>query len=120
MKPKLVFESSSLAEQLVSEDFPPEAEAQREPPPRAGEQRERPEENKAAEPWPELHDKALHGLAGEIINTIKPQTEADPVAILLQFLVCFGNVIGRTAYYQVEDTKHHTNLFGCLVGASSR
>lgn len=71
-------------------------------------------------PWPELHSKALHGLAGEIVNAIKPETESDPVAILIQLLVFFGNAIGRNAHFQIEDTKHHANLFVCLVGASSR
>ena len=71
-------------------------------------------------PWPELHSKALHGLAGEIVNTIRPETESDPVAVLIQLLVCFGNVIGRNPHYRIEDTEHHTNLFACLVGASSR
>ena len=31
-----------------------------------------------------------HGLAGEIVQTIAPHTEADPVAILAQLLVAFG------------------------------
>src|SRR5437660_378269 len=41
---------------------------------------------------------ALTGLAGEIVRTIEPHTEADPVAILLQFLVAFGNVVGRNPF----------------------
>jgi hypothetical protein len=71
-------------------------------------------------PWPELHSKALYGLVGEIVNAIKPETESDPVAILIQLLVFFGNAIGRNAHFRIEDTEHHANLFVCLVGASSR
>jgi hypothetical protein len=71
-------------------------------------------------PWPELHSKALHGLAGEIVNAIKPETESDPIAILIQLLVFFGNAIGRNPHFRIEDTEHHANLFVCLVGASSR
>src|SRR5262249_29522355 len=29
-------------------------------------------------PWPTLHEDALHGLAGDIVNTIEPATESDP------------------------------------------
>jgi Protein of unknown function (DUF3987)/CHC2 zinc finger len=70
--------------------------------------------------WPELHPRALYGLAGEVVSTIGPHTESDPVAILLQLLVCFGNLVGHAPYYQVESTRHHTNLFTALVGETSR
>lgn len=70
--------------------------------------------------WPALNREALYGLAGEVVELIDPHTESDPVAILLQFLVWFGNAIGRGAYYQVEGDQHHTNLFGVLVGESSK
>ncbi len=35
-------------------------------------------------------------------------------------MVCFGNVIDRKKYYQVESDRHHTNLFVALVGQSSK
>jgi len=71
-------------------------------------------------PWPTLPQEALHGLAGEIVETIAPQTESAPVAILGQMLVAFGNAVGRGAHYRVEGDRHYTNLFLCLVGESSR
>ncbi|MBK7072938.1 MAG: hypothetical protein IPH44_11605 [Myxococcales bacterium] len=71
-------------------------------------------------PWPTLSADALHGLAGEVVATIEPHTEADPVGLLLQYLVAFGSVIGRSAYFKVEGTRHHTNLFGLLVGETSK
>jgi hypothetical protein len=71
-------------------------------------------------PWPSLPIEALHGLAGEIVQTITPETESAPVAILGQLLVGFGNAVGRGPHYQVEGDAHHTNLFACLVGESSR
>ena len=67
-------------------------------------------------PWPVLDQMALYGLAGEIVKAIKPATEAAPVAILIQFLVFFGNVIGQNAYFVVEATTHYTNLFAVVVG----
>lgn len=63
---------------------------------------------------------AYHGLAGEIVGTIAPETEADPVAILSQLLVGFGAAVGRGAWFQVEATRHHANEFLILVGDSSR
>ncbi|MGH2871279.1 MAG: hypothetical protein ACRDL5_02330, partial [Solirubrobacteraceae bacterium] len=33
---------------------------------------------------------AYHGLLGEIVRRLEPETEADPVAILCQLLACFG------------------------------
>jgi hypothetical protein len=50
----------------------------------------------------------------------RPHTEADPVAILIQFLTCAGNIIGNCPYHQVEGSCHHANLFAVLVGESSK
>lgn len=70
-----------------------------------------------SEPWPQEPDKAAyHGLAGEIVYAITPETEADPIAVLTQFLVMFGNYIGRNAHWKVEEDQHFCNLFACLVG----
>ena len=53
-------------------------------------------------------------------RTLLPQTEADPVALLLQYLVYFGNAVGRGPYYQVENDKHFAILFVLLVGNTAR
>src|SRR5262249_1032754 len=39
--------------------------------------------------WPTLAQEAFHGLAGTIVNTIAPHSEADPVALLMQLLEYF-------------------------------
>jgi hypothetical protein len=70
--------------------------------------------------WPQIDDAAYYGLAGDVVKTIKPDTEADPVAILLQTLIFTGNIIGRIPYYQIEANRHHTNLFGTLVGKTAK
>jgi hypothetical protein len=51
---------------------------------------------------------------------VAPHTEADRVALLLQFLVAFGNVAGRSIRRIVESTPHYLNLFAVLVGATSK
>jgi hypothetical protein len=71
--------------------------------------------------WPApLQDVAYHGLAGQIVRRIAPHTEADPIAILVQLLVCVGALIGTDAYFQVEATRHHANEFVVLVGDSAK
>lgn len=70
--------------------------------------------------FPELSTDALYGLFGRIVALIEPATEADPVAILAQLLVSFGNIVGRAPYFFIEAAEHHTNLFACLVGRSSK
>jgi hypothetical protein len=69
---------------------------------------------------PALQTDALHGLAGELVRTIEPHTEADPAAILVQFLAAAGNALGRSPCFMVEATGHHTNLFAAIVGQSSK
>lgn len=69
---------------------------------------------------PILSERAYYGLAGEIIRTIEPHTEADNAALLIQLLTGFGSLIGKTAYFRAEADYHYTKLFGVLVGASSK
>jgi hypothetical protein len=72
-------------------------------------------------PWPNAMDAAaLHGITGEFVRMVEPNTEADPAAILVQFLVCFGALVGRGPHYRVEGDEHHGNLFALLVGATGK
>jgi len=69
--------------------------------------------------WPEPMHDAYYGLAGEIIDSISPATEADPAGLLAQFLLTFGNVIGRSPHFNVSADRHGANLFCTLVGRSA-
>jgi hypothetical protein len=72
-------------------------------------------------PWPEPPaEEAFHGLAGKIVRTIEPASEADPAALLVQTLVAFGSIIGRSAHFTVEADRHHSNEFIVLVGRTSK
>ena len=62
---------------------------------------------------------AYQGLAGAIAQTIEPETEADPVALLAQLLVAFGSLIGRSAHIAVGAAWHYGNEFTVLVGETS-
>lgn len=71
--------------------------------------------------WPEAPDPAaLHGLAGDVVRAVEPHTEADPVALLGQFLVAFGNVVGRGPHFVAEADRHYPNLFAGLVGTTAK
>jgi hypothetical protein len=93
------------------EEFPPRGKSNG-----AGE----PAPSYAPPPWPTIDPAAYHGLAGDVVSTILPHTKADPVALLLQFLVSFGNAVGRGRHYLVEQTAHYGNLFAVLVGDTSK
>lgn len=70
--------------------------------------------------WPSIGDDAFYGLSGRFVKMIEPHTEADPVGILLQFLLMIGNVIGRGPHFKVEADEHHMNLFTVLVGETAK
>jgi hypothetical protein len=72
-------------------------------------------------PWPDPPaPEAIYGLVGELVRAIEPESEADAVALLIQTLLAFGNVIGRTSHFCVEGHRHYLNLFSVLVGESSK
>jgi Protein of unknown function (DUF3987) len=70
--------------------------------------------------WPALTNGALYGLGGDVVFWLAPDTEADHAALLLQFLVSFGNAVGRKPYCLIEGTKHYSNLFTVLAGATAK
>jgi hypothetical protein len=73
-----------------------------------------------ADEWPVLAEEAYHGLAGEVVHAIGPNTESDPVAILMEFLSRFGNLIGRGAYFEVEGDTHYLKINHVSVGETSK
>jgi hypothetical protein len=69
----------------------------------------------------ELPDEAVYcGLAGDIVRAIIPHSEGDPIALLIQFLACYGNIIGLKPHFMVEGTKHALKIYPVLVGATSK
>jgi hypothetical protein len=59
--------------------------------------------NGGSAPWPTLAEEARYGLAGDALEAIEPHTEADPMAVLTNILVAFGNAAGRSAHVKVGD-----------------
>jgi hypothetical protein len=79
--------------------------------------------------WPVMDAAAYHGLAGEVVHTLLPHTESDPVALLLQYLASFGNMAGRVNFSSAAgraphvrraNANHYTNIFVFIVGRTSR
>lgn len=70
-------------------------------------------------PHPTMPEAAFHGLAGEFVRLVEPATEADNAAILVQFLVAVGNLVGRHAYATVGPTRHFLNEYAVIVGDTS-
>lgn len=69
---------------------------------------------------PSLAAEAFHGLAGEVVRAIEPHTEASTGALLVQFLVAFGFVVGRCAFYLADGARHYPNLFAVIVGDTAK
>ncbi|MCA9092949.1 MAG: DUF3987 domain-containing protein [Planctomycetaceae bacterium] len=69
---------------------------------------------------PKLSPIAMHGIVGKWIRLLAPQTEADPAALLVQFLVGMGSVIGRHVHIVADGAIHYANLFAVIMGNTSR
>jgi hypothetical protein len=75
----------------------------------------------SAPAWPDpLHADAFHGVAGQLVRAIEPHSEADPAALLAQFLVGWGSLVSRGPYYLAEADHHHANEYVCIVGTTSK
>lgn len=58
-----------------------------------------------------LPPDAYHGLFGEMLSAVEPETEAHPAGILLSWLTLLGNAVGREAWVTVGARRHYPNLF---------
>jgi hypothetical protein len=72
-----------------------------------------------ADDWPRpLGFAAYHGLARKVVEGMLPWSEADPAALLVHFLLAFGNAVGRGPHAKVEADRHAGNLFAAFVGTT--
>jgi hypothetical protein len=65
-------------------------------------------------------EEAYYGLAGDIVKTIEPHSEADPVALLVQLLASVGNIVGNKPHFVVEDDIHTLKIYPVMVGDTSK
>ena len=70
--------------------------------------------------WPApMREEAFHGIAGRFARLMEPETEADPIALLSNFLVVAGVLFGRDAWAVADGTPHYPVEFVAMVGPSS-
>jgi hypothetical protein len=62
---------------------------------------------------------AFQGPLGAHVLLVKPHTEADPAAVLLQDLVFFGNVINSSSFLGLGRIKATPNINLAIVGPTS-
>ena len=73
----------------------------------------------AEQAGPSWDDNILYGPAGELVKKASQYNEAHPAGMLADFVVAFGNMIGRGPYFNINSTHHYTNEFLARVGDSS-
>jgi hypothetical protein len=74
----------------------------------------------AKESWPVIDEAAYHGLAGNFVKALDPHTEADPVGILIQFLVASSETLSAT-YLTIKSKatdiiSPHSTVAGSFSG----
>ena len=74
----------------------------------------------AATPHPVLAQEALHGIAGDFTSLMEQYSEASLAAILVQYLVGFGNAVGRGPHFTAGADTHYTNEFVAVVGETAK
>lgn len=70
--------------------------------------------------WPVLDPAALYGLAGEVVHTIEPHTEADSAHVLMSLLTGFGAAVGSGPHALAGNAEHPARLFSVVVGATAK
>jgi len=70
--------------------------------------------------WPTMAPEAYLGLAGRIVETVDPHSEADPAATLAHLLVAVGNVVGPGPHARVQFDRHPAALFAAVVGPTAK
>lgn len=72
-------------------------------------------------PYPEpMGAEAYHGISGDFVDLMLPHTEADPAALLIQFLAAAGSAVGAGPYIQVGGDRHYPRLFLVIVGDTAK
>ena len=75
----------------------------------------------APDDWPAPPSEVIfRGPVGEFIEIVGSDTEADPVAMVIQFLVAFGNMAGRAVHKVADGALHYPNLFTVITGTTSK
>lgn len=55
-----------------------------------------------------------------MLDVLEPHTEADPAAMLFDFLAAYGNAVGASPHASVGSAQHPGRLFVLTVGETAR
>jgi hypothetical protein len=67
--------------------------------------------------WPRaMTPEAFIGLGGDFVRLVEPHTEADPAALLLNFVVAAGVHFGREAWAFADGRRHYPVEFLLVTG----
>jgi hypothetical protein len=66
-------------------------------------------------PWPTPEPEIYHGLLGEIVQAVAPETEADPIGILSSLMVMLGAWAGD-GHRRYQGGHHRAKIYVVLVG----
>lgn len=69
--------------------------------------------------WPTLSHDALYGLAGDVVRTLDPYTEADQSGVLFAFLASAGCYFDTKPHLYGGNTEHPGRVWPLLTGATS-
>ncbi|TPW11610.1 MAG: hypothetical protein FD129_1619, partial [bacterium] len=53
------------------------------------------------------------------MDALEPITEADPNAVLVQFLAAAGNLLGNAPHVRVGEKRHGLRIWPVMVGATA-
>lgn len=71
--------------------------------------------------WPRpMGSDAFYGLSRRVVDLLSPTVEADRVAILVHFLVAFGNACGPRPHMILGRRRHGTVLYALVVGRTAK
>ena len=69
--------------------------------------------------WPEVDPAAFHGITGEAVRLIAPETEADAIGLQAVLLTAAGASIGSVPHALADGAPHPPRLYTVLVGSTA-
>lgn len=68
------------------------------------------------DPVKDVDPAAFHGLLGKLVHATQPETEANPLFVLLHLLTFFGVAVGRKPHFITGGTHHYLSMYVAIIG----
>ena len=72
-----------------------------------------------SKPGPDLAPSLLYGILGHAAKRMCEYSEAHRASVYLNLIISIGNMMGRHAYFIVDNTRQYTNDFLAIVGPTA-